>query len=333
MNNLEELTLKVEKIIEAEKSINLDIEYLNISHAKLIAQIISNYNLESSKDSKPSADLIFLGAPTGAGKDTLVKKIILDNPDKDFVILNMDIFRHYHNEISGTEEHISDKDYAYKTNQTSYELYYIIQETILQEFPGTNIILTGTMRDLQWVQNILTRYKNDEKTNYSSSLITLAVPMKESAFSIFERYLNMVSARDSSNIPLRYTNLDYHDDTVKSFLKNIQFFENDFHTNPNTRFFDSIKVYRRNKDIFDLAEDTLIYDTSNPTPEKCAFAHIHDITNSSSLIEPARVSNILNIISKNSEYLKSQDLYKSILTDLKSILPELDRNSEDISKS
>lgn len=333
MNNLEELTLKAQKIIESEKAINPDIEYLMPSHSKLIAQIISNYNLKPSEDSNPSADLIFLGAPTGAGKDTLVKKIILDNPTKNFVILNMDIFRHYHSEISGTDEYISDKDYAFKTNQTSYELYYIIQEIILREFPGTDVIVTGTMRDLEWVKNILTRYKSDEKTNYSTSLITLAVPIKESAFSIFERYLNMVSARDSSDIPLRYTNLDYHDDTVKSFLKNIQFFENDFHTNKNSRFFDNIKVYRRNKDIFDLAEDTLIYDTNAPTPDKCAFAHIHEITNSTTFIEPSRVSNMLNIINHNSEYLKSQDLYKSILTDLKNILPEFGRNSEDISKS
>lgn len=332
MNNLEELTLKAQKIIESEKTIKSDIEYLNVSHSRLIAQIISNYNLKSSEDSNPSAKLIFLGAPTGAGKDTLVKKIILDNPDRNFVILNMDIFRHYHNVISGTEEHISDKYYAFKTNQSSYELYYMIQEIILREFPGTDIIVTGTMRDLDWVKDIISRYKNDEKTHYSTSLITLAVPIKESAFSIFERYLNMVSARDSSDIPLRYTNLDYHNDTVKNFLTNIQFFEKDFHTNKDNRFFDNIKVYRRNKDIFDLNEDTLIYDTDTPTPDKCAFAHIHEIINESVPIDNSRISHMIDIISKNSDYLKSQDLYKSILTDLKKVLPEFDRASEDISK-
>ncbi len=335
MNNLEELTLKIEKIIEAEKSTNPDIKYISPSHSKLIAQIISNYNLEPSKDSVPSAQLIFLGAPTGAGKDTLIKKIILDNDDKNFIILNMDIFRHYHNEISGDTEHIADKDYALKTNQTSYELYYIIQETVLREFPGTNVIVTGTMRDLDWVKDIISRYKNDDKTNYSTTLITLAVPSKESAFSIFERYLNMVSARGSSNVPLRYTNLDYHDDTVEKFLTNIQFFENDFHTNKQNRLFDNIKVYKRNRDIFDLNEDTLIYDTDTPTSDKCAFAHIHHIINSPTNIDSSRVSHILNIISQNVEYLKSQDLYKSILNDLKKVLVEFDKNYENdnISKS
>ena len=134
MNNLDELTLKVEKIIETEKAVNPDIKYLNSSHSGLIAQIISNYKLKPTEEEKPSAEMIFLGAPTGAGKDTLVKKIKSDNPDKKFVILNMDMFRYYHEEISDSSDTITDKDFAVKTNQTSYELYYIIQEIILREF-------------------------------------------------------------------------------------------------------------------------------------------------------------------------------------------------------
>ena len=62
--------------------------------------------------------------------DTLLRKIELDNPDINFVSLNMDMFRHYHNEIIGSDDFISDKDYARTTNQTSYELYYIIQEKL-----------------------------------------------------------------------------------------------------------------------------------------------------------------------------------------------------------
>lgn len=326
MNNLEELTLKVKNIIESEKSTNPDIQYLLPSHAALVAQIISNYNLEPSSSSKPEADMIFLGAPTGAGKDTLVRKIMLDNPEKNFVVLNMDMFRHYHDELSSTHEPISDKDFARKTNQTSYELYYIIQETILKEFPGTNVIVTGTMKDLSWVKEIVERYKNDPNTDYNISLSTLAVPTNESAFSIYERYLNMVNTRDSEDTPLRYTDLEYHNETIKDFISNVRYFEDNMHQNSEDKYFNSIRVYRRHKDMYDLSEDTLVYDSEKPDVEKCATTHIHDIMNTKCNIDPSRVSNLLDILKRNSEYLKSQGLYKEVVTDLGKVLPELSKN-------
>ena len=86
MNNLEELTLKIKNIIESERAIHPeDIQYLNASHSALVAQIISSYNLKPSSEKMPQADMVVLGAPTGAGKDTLVRKIIMDKIiDKDF---------------------------------------------------------------------------------------------------------------------------------------------------------------------------------------------------------------------------------------------------------
>ena len=330
MNN-NELTLKIEQLIETEKATNPDIEYLNKSHAKLISQIISNYNLVPSNEDTPKAEMIFLGAPTGAGKDTLVRKIMSDNPDKNFVVLNMDMFRHYHNELSSNQENISDVDFAIKTNQTSYEIYYIIQEIILREFPGTNVIVTGTMRDLDWVKNIIKRYKKDLKTRYSTSLATLGVPAKESAFSIFERYLNMVNTRENDATPLRYTSLSYHNDTVSNFLSNIQSVE-ESNRNPFSKLFDSIKVYRRAKDIFDLSEDTLLYDSNSTSANSSASGTIRQTMYSTSSISASRISRLLDIIGNNADYLKSQNLYKSILTDLKTILPQLDKNLEDISK-
>ncbi len=332
MINFEDLTTKVKNIIESERATNPDIQYLLPEHAGLIAQIISNYNLTPSTDEKPSAEMIFLGAPTGAGKDTLVRKIMLDNPEKDFIVLNMDMFRHYHDEISSTHESISDKEFARKTNQTSYELYYIIQETILREFPGTNIIVTGTMKDLSWVKDIVKRYKNDPKTNYNISLATLAVPTNESAFSIYERYLSMVDTRDSDSSPLRYTDLSYHNETIRDFINNVRFFEDNMYKNPKNKYFNSIRVYRRHKDMLDLSEDTLIYDSTNPDPQKCATTHIHDIMNSNTPIDSTRASKLLDMIKRNSDYLKSQGLYKEILTDLSKVLPQITKSYEEFSK-
>lgn len=332
MNNLEELTLKIKNIIESEKATNSDIQYLQPSHSAIVAQIISNYNLEPSTSAKPEADMIFLGAPTGAGKDTLVRKIILDNPDKNFVILNMDMFRHYHDELDSTHEHISDKEFARKTNQTSYELYYIIQEVILREFPGTNVIVTGTIKDLSWVKQIVERYKNDPNTNYNISLATLAVPTTESAFSIYERYLSMVDTRDSDNFPLRYTDLKYHNETIKDFISNVHFFEEDMSNNPLDPYFSSIKVYRRHKDMFDLSEDTLIYDSNKPDRTKTATSEIRTIMSSKSEIDSNRISHLLDIVKKNREYLKSQGLYKEIVTDLGKVLPGYVKAPDDLEK-
>lgn len=326
MNNLEELTLKVRNIIELEKSKTSDIQYLLPNHAALIAQIINNYNLKTNTNPHPEADMIFLGAPTGAGKDTLVRKITLDNPEKNFIVLNMDMFRHYHDEISSTHEHISDKQFARKTNQTSYELYYIIQETMLKEFPGTNVIITGTMKDLSWVKEIVERYKNDTNTKYNISLSTLAVPTNESAFSIYERYLNMVDTRDSENTPLRYTDLEYHNETIKDFISNVRYFEDNMHQNSSNRYFNAIRVYRRHKDMFDLSEDTLVYDSQNPDTQKCATTHIHEIMNQKFTIDSNRISNLLDLVKRNTDYLKSQGLYKELITDLGKVFPELSKN-------
>ncbi len=261
MTNLEGLTLKLKEIIEYELKVNKDIKYTDESNAKLLAQIISNLGLKKAKetDDKPKAKMIYLGAPTGAGKDILVRKLRALEPSNKYVVLNMDIFRYYHNEITGEPEAILDKEYAQKTNQSSYEMYYLIQEAILKEYPGTNIIVTGTLKDIEWVKSILKRYKDDPNTAYEVEIDALAVEKNESAFSIFERYLNLVDARDSSVRSLRFTDIGYHNATTKDFIKNVKILE-DYNQKKNS-LIDGIKVFCRNRDIFDMKEETILYDS------------------------------------------------------------------------
>ena len=331
---IDKLIETIENLIEYTRSVNPDITHLDTHHAPLIAQIISNYDLKKfPSETIPEAQMIFLGAPTGSGKDTLLRKLELDNKDTNFVSLNMDMFRHYHNEIVGSDDFISDKDYARTTNQTSYELYYIIQEILLREFPGTNIIVTGTMRDLDWIKEISDRYRFDKRTKYTTTLATLAVPTKESALSIFERYLRLVDTRDQdSSAPLRYTGLEYHEDSIKRFTDSVHFMENNMHNEPTNQYFSSIKVYRRSSSITDFTEDTLVYDSNNPDPEKCAHAHILSIMNSEPTFDPNRVYELLDIIQRNSDYLKEQGLYETILTSMKGLVTkskETIKNPED----
>lgn len=328
MNNL---IGKIKNLIEYERKNNPDIQYVNESHAPLIAQIIDSYRLSKNQetDSIPSAKMIYLAAPTGAGKDTLVRKIKADNKSDNFVVLNMDMFRHYHQEITGSDEPILDKDYATVTNQSSYELYYLIQEIILREYPGTNLIVTGTMRDLEWIREIAARYRSEKRSNYSVSLITLAVPIAESAFSIFERYLNMVKIRDDAT-PLRYTDLKYHNDTVKKFETNLGIIETEHNQNPNNRLFDSIQVYRRSQNILDLSEDTVIYDSNKKMPNTSALSCVHTLMHTPYVIPLKRTDDLLKIVKSNSDYLKKQGLFKSILVDLKEIISKDDKSEPDV---
>lgn len=321
-SNFLNLVNYIEQLITDERNNNPDIKYLDTSHSKLVAQIISNYNLQNNQiEAHENPLMIFLGAPTGAGKDVLVRKIMSENKDKAFVVLNMDIFRYYHNEISKSFEYISDKDFAKVTNQTSYELYYIIQKIILEKYPNTNVIVTGTIRDLNWVKKIINTYKESKLVHYQISLVTLAVPIIESAFSIYERYLTLVGARENSNTPLRYTELEYHNDTVKEFIQNIKFFEDDLAANSETSLIDSIKVYCRNKDIAHVEENNLIFDSTASYNSEKASDIIGKIMLSEPDINSSRIDNLSNIIINNKYYLEKQELYETIISELKKIIP------------
>ena len=263
------------------------------------------------------AEIIFVAAPTGAGKDTLVRKITSHNPDKNYVVLNMDMFRHYYSSVDSSLS-ISDKNYAMDTNEVSYEIYYLIEELILNYYNNTNVILTGTIKDTPWIENILKKYK---KQNYSVSLSALAVPYSESAISIFERYLNMVKtqleSKSQDNSPIRFTGLQYHDETFNAFSNSLKHFEDSLNTEPNV-LLDNINVYKRDKSIHDLSEDTLLYSSSVPS-NTTATNVVNSILNAEHTIAPQRFSKLLSIVEEYSDYLKSQNVYNETIESLKKI--------------
>ena len=287
--------------------LNGNIQNLTTADIPLISQIASNFKLSTQTDK--NAEMLFVAAPTGAGKDTLVRKLTSQNPNKNYVVLNMDMFRHYYQNISKQIHEINDKDFAKKTNDISYEIYYLIEELILNYYQGTNVILTGTMKDTPWIESILKKYKNYK---YDINLSVLTVPYQESAFSIFERYLNIVETQlnskthDTSSI--RYTDLKYHDETFNNFSKSLEYFEN------SNNLISSISVYRRDKNINDFTEDTLIFSSNSPSnfKESTATATANSILYAPNIIDPERMSNLLELIAKNENYLKEQGLFTEI---------------------
>lgn len=322
-----DLTSRIAELIKELRITNPDdIKILEPCHASLINLIFKQYNFLAKPRAgvRPTAEMIYLAAPTGAGKDSLVKRIMRENPNTDYAVLNMDMFRHYHNKIIGTSERISDKHYATTTNPTSYEIYFLIQELLLRDFPGTNVIITGTMRDLDWVKQIANRYKSDSKTDYKTTLVALAVSRIQSAFSIFERYLEKVNSQKAdsekaSSTALRYTSLLYHDNTVDHFAENIASVENELRFSPQTSTFGRIKVYKRAIDILNLQENTLLYDSDNQNQQTSALFHVRSIMNSTTHIPPERMQRLFDMIEKNKQYLINQDLYQLILDGLQQI--------------
>ncbi len=298
---------------------------LDDTFVPLIEQIFKNYEklngLHQDFHNIPKeAEMIFVAAPTGAGKDSLVVKLNVLNPEKNYIELNMDMFRHYFSIVIPDMSKITDKTFAEQTNEFSYEMYYTIQEILLSEFPGTNIIITGTLWKTDWVEQTFKKYKSNQYTNYNVKLISLAVPYKESAISIISRYANIVDLHINEPGTARYTSKDYHDETFKRFPINLKYFEDLYLKNPG-ELIDSMEVYRRSKDMHDYYEDTLVYSSTRKTNEsQNAVDAILKIREKNTDFNKDDILELMYIISRNREYLKNQGVFNDIVIDIGQLL-------------
>ena len=327
---------KIKNIIEQEtkkghfKVLNQD------SDVEVIQQILSNYEKTNSikhdfNDLPKKAEMIFVAAPTGAGKDTLVARLCHKNPEKKYIELNMDIFRQYFSQFLESIGELTDKNFAEKTNDFSYEIYFTVQEMLLREFPGTNIIITGTLRETNWVQKTFERFKSDEKTDYNTKLACLAVPKKESAISIIKRYISIVNVNSQYGRRLekypgtaRYTTMQYHDETFERFPKSLEYFEQKFLEEPG-KLIDTIEVYKRGTFVYDLDEDTRVYTSEDKDDTRTALDAITQLRIKNYEIEFEEISALVHRIMNNKEYLKSQNTLREVIRDLATILgyPEI----------
>ena len=346
-----ELKEKIKAIIE-EKT---EFSYLNNDEktADIILQIIDSDGIipDSLQDFNSrfnelpkKADLILVAAPTGAGKDSLVRRIKYREPEKNYIELNMDRFRHYFSEFIPDVSVLQDRNFAKKTNEFSYEIYYTIQELLLQEFPGTNIIITGTLWEKDWIEEVFKKYKSNKNTDYNITISSLAVPIKDSAFSIISRYVKIIDqgikkidddgkiVYENGFIPgtARYTALDYHDETYNRFLGNLDYFEKMFRSN---KLVDKMEVYRRAAKRCDYSENTLVYSSDNPEDaEKTAVQVVQELRNGESQVKSGEFKELANIIrkEKNKQYFRDQRVALEILTNLISIYKGDVRSTEDL---
>lgn len=291
----------------------------------LIQQHINNYEythgLKQDFSNIPkTGELIFVAAPTGAGKDNLAVKLNHDDPSKRYIELNMDMFRHYYSEFMNAET-LSDKTFANQTNEFAFEMYMTIQEILLEEFPGTNIIITGTLREIDWVEETFIRFKQNDFTNYHIKIAALAVPQNVSGFSIIKRYLKLVNeqnVRPDEFIPgtARYTDMKYHDETYRRFPENLEYFYKKYRDEHD--FVDEILIYKRSREELDYDEDTLVYTTAHPEryEDKSPMEALSRLRNVKNVVDAKEVEYTLSLISANKEYLRSQGTLYEIFYDL-----------------
>lgn len=337
MNDLDDkIEIEIKRIIEQErtsgrfsildeKTVNL---ILRIVKGEIFAGNIKPENFRPSNEilSRKSAELAFIAAPTGAGKDTLVMKIKHDNSDKSYVVLNMDMFRHYYKAFQDVlakefPEGLRDREFAIQTNEFSYEIYYTIQELLLQNFPGTNIMITGTIHEIDWVEETFRRFRNNPYTNYTNKLLALAVPQKICAFSAIKRYLASIVVCDPGTA--RFVNSDYYNKTINNFVDNFGYFEELSKLQDGSRgLIDVVEVYKRSIVQTDFREDTLLY-SSEKHGRKDSVLIAQDMVSKimryNIQITEMEIAELLDRIESYKDYLIEQGLYE----ELKSMVMEL----------
>lgn len=308
-----------------------DVDLLaQIVMSELLIKKIKSENFRASDEhvERRKAELIFIAAPTGAGKDTLVRKISHDNPDRKYIILNMDMFRSYYVYfkkylLERYPEGLTDRTFANQTNGFSYEIYYTIQRLVLENFPGTDVIITGTIREIDWVEETFRVFKADPYTEYTTKMYGLAVPKKVCAISAIERYL--YSIRVHAPGTARYVNAEYYSDTTDNYIKNFGYFEELVASGSGV--LDVIEVYRRSTRQNDFSEDTLLY-SSDFSRMKChnvtmtAKQIVAEIINYDADIGLLKLASLLDRVAFMKEYLVGQDLYKEVLVAIYEFAPK-----------
>ena len=276
----------------------------------IIERLIDNGKINPNK--KEAGEVIFLEAPTGAGKDAIFLQLVHENPEKNYIELNLDMFRKYYVRYFTNNQIFNDKDYVRMTNQFTYEMFTILQEILLKYFPSTNIVITGSLRETEWNENFMRIYKQN---NYKVSLVTVTISRQEGLYSIIKRYLELVDKKrqepNFKNGTVRYTSYSYFNETHEKFIDNFAYFVDLYNASPG-ELIDTIKVYRRNKDLKEFKDDNLVY-SSDINPTDNPLLSVIKLRDAEYEVKEQDLSYIFSLIQKNREYLEEQGTLKDLL--------------------
>ena len=276
----------------------------------LVQKLIIDGKINPEK--KETGEVIFLEAPTGAGKDAIFLQLVHENPDKNYIELNLDMFRKYYVRYFANNQTFNDMDYVRITNQFTYEMFTILQEILLKYFPSSNIVITGSLRETEWNENFMKIYKQN---NYKVSLVTVTISRQEGLYSIIKRYLEMVDTKrqrpDFIEGTVRYTSYNYFNETHEKFIDNFSYFVDLYNASPG-KLIDTIKVYRRSKDLKDFKDDNLVYSSDINTQESPLLSVIR-LRDAEYEVKEQDIAYIFSLIQMNRDYLEEQGTLKDLL--------------------
>ena len=110
---------------------------------------------------------------------------------------------------------------------------------------------------------------------------------------------------------VRYTPYDYFNETHEKFIDNFSYFVDLYNANPG-ELIDTIKVYRRSKDLKEFKDDNLVY-SSDINPLENPLLSVTKLRDANYEVKEQDIAYIFSLIQKNREYLEEQGTLKDLL--------------------
>lgn len=205
---------------------------------------------------------VLIGGLPGSGKTNLVKQMIEEHKDRDFVVIDTDDYRKLHpnyEKLKKTPEKAIEETSKF-SNAIEAELIRMAIER------HCDIISVTTLRATDAINTIL--YEPAIKQGYRMEICIMSVPIRESGLSAQSRYERQISAGECP----RFTPMDFIENSSKGIQSTIKMLQ----LKPDKPL---LRVYKRG-----IGQDSMpieIYNSkSNQTMYSCALEAFLNPTNS-----------------------------------------------------
>lgn len=269
------------------------------------------------EDKKKGYKLFFVAGPSGSGKDGLAVTINR-KMNNQCIILDMDEFRYLDPKATKKDSNgntvMKDKDFGTQTNEFAYSVLEEIENSILEkdEYRGTNVIMTGTLKSKEWVTEDIMRFK---RAGYEINIETIVMPQEENEVSLVQRYLGFITNKSGTNggPPYRFASFEYHKESITGFLETMEYII-------QNQIADNITISRRHGDEVKKILDSRIISID------INFATIlQEIIESKSEIDMKDLLEICEQLEKYKDYLEKQMIYEGIFEWLKRVRNEIEQ--------
>ena len=199
----------------------------------------------SGTERNPQPKCILLGGLPGVGKTNLISKIIRENQNRNFVVIDTDRYRKLHpdyNQIVKNPETavIETSNFA---NKVEYNLINRAFEA------GLDIISVSTLRATKGINDIL--YQPAKARGYKVEIHVMSAPISECALSAQMRYEEQIRTGDCP----RFVGIEFIKNSMKGIRDTIQIMQAKSDC-------PLIKIYNRGKDR--NSEPVEVYSNFNP---------------------------------------------------------------------